>query len=444
MALALANNRLDVNPYLVNPYLDFQAHPNRQRASVNRQVDPLYASGGFYAEPTPAHTATSRLVNPESSRNHLYTPSQVSQQGHANTPPRGPPTVFPTGRIHPNLPNYAPTPTPAVETRTRPTYMGPTPSAFPRTPTVPGPSTQALVLHRSPHTNLPQRVSHVVPVTANSHRAMHPYASTSTHTSAPAENARTTPTSVQSASSSFPRTPVHASFLPAQALAHLGAPQITSSGARVFYRPIPNQEKFGTYVRVNDPGQPDGYVSLGFCWQPMSSTHNPPTTRNQPTTPTYLPVPTIPPTWTHNQPTTTTYPPTWTHNQPATPTHPPTTYSAQPTLTSASSKACSPPQSANASELRRKAREYRALSDTLHASGDNKGAADAIAKANTEDGNAIRLERYCAYNAKRHAKRSAEETEGFEANRRAREAKIMAADNVPEQPTPSPQEQERP
>jgi hypothetical protein len=202
--------------------------------------------------------------------------------------------------------------------------VGPTPSALPRTPAVPRPSTQALVLHQSPHTNPPQRVSQVVPVTANSHRTRHPYASTSTHTSAPAENARTTPTSVQSASSSFPRTPVHASFLPAQALAHLGAPQIMSSGARVFYRPISNQAKFGLYVRVNAPGQPDGYVSLGVCWQPMSSTHNPPIARNQPTTPTHPSTPTNPPTSTHNQPTTTTYPPTSTHNQPATPTHPPT------------------------------------------------------------------------------------------------------------------------
>jgi hypothetical protein len=445
-------------------------------------VDPLYASGGFYTEP-PTHTANAHPVNPESSRNHLYTPSQVSPQGYANTPPREPPVVLPTGRIHPNLPNYPPTSTPAVETRTRPTYLGPTPSALPRTPPNPSPSaqavvldraphtypvvhrtggfsqrwhpyastptqaanirgtpasvdlsspaffrtptnaepsTQALVLHRPPHTNPPQRVSQVVSATANSHRTGHPYASTFTPAPAPAANARTTPTSVQSSSPSLPRTPVDASFLSAQALAHLGAPQTTPSGAEIFYRPIPNQARFEPCVRVNAPGQPDGYVPLNFLWQAMPSTHNQPTTRNQPTTPT----------------------------------HPPTTYPAQSTPTSASSKASSPPQSATALEFRKKAREYRTLSDTLHASGNNKGAADALAKANTEDGNAIRLERRTANNAKRRAAMSAEETEEYFVNRRATEAKSRAAkklkeslkpaENVSEQRTPSSRGQERP
>jgi hypothetical protein len=162
-------------------------------------VDPLYASGGFYTEP-PTHTANAHPVNPESSRNPLYTPSQVSPQGYANTPPREPPVVLPTGRIHPNLPNYPPTSTPALETRTRPTYLGPTPSALPRTPPNPSPSAQAVVLDRAPHTYP------IVHRTGGFSQRWHPYASTPTQ----AANIRGTPASVDLSSPAFFRTPTNA------------------------------------------------------------------------------------------------------------------------------------------------------------------------------------------------------------------------------------------
>jgi hypothetical protein len=112
------------------------------------------------------------------------------------------------GRTLPNLLNHAPTHTPAVGTRTTPTYVGLTSPALPRTPTNSGPSTQALALHRAPHTDPPQHVSPAVPQTANFHQTRHPYAPTPT----PATNTRGTPTSVRSASPSLPRIPPNFRF----------------------------------------------------------------------------------------------------------------------------------------------------------------------------------------------------------------------------------------
>jgi hypothetical protein len=415
-------------------------------------VDPLYASGGFYTGPTPAHTANAHFVNPESSRNHLYTPSQVSPQDHAHTPPHRPPVVFPTSRVHPDLPNHAPTPTPAVETRTRPTNVGltshalhrtptnqgtstqavvfhraphtypqqrvsqvvpvtggipqtrhpyvftPTPAAnvrgtptsvdlfspaLPRTPTNPGHSTQAVVLHRAPHTNPPQHVS--VPRTGNSHQTRYSFASTPT----PATNTRGTPTSVQSASLSLPRTPANPGFLPAQALAHHGALQNTPSSSRVFYHPTSNPAPSDAYVRGPMPGQL-------LATQPHPSTQR---VLSQ-TTPTK-----------------------------------PTGYASQTAPTSASTTESSPPQNASISRLRESARENRALSNTLHASGDNKGAADAITKAIFEETHATRLEIQIASHAKRRAKTSAKLGDEI-VRRRATQAESYAANKLSNQDVP--------
>lgn len=415
-------------------------------------MDPLYASGGFYTGPTPAHTANAHFVNPELSRHHLYTPSQVSPQDHANTPPCGPPAVFLTGRINPNLPNYAPTPTPAVETRTRQTNVGLTSHALPRTPTNQGPSTKAVVLHRAPHTYPQQRVSQVVPVTGGFPQTRHPYAFTPTpvaniggtptsvdlpspalprtpnnpgpsaraivlhrapHTNppqrvfvpltgssnqirypyastpTPATNTGGTPTSVQSASLSLPRTPANPGYLPAQALVRYGGPQSTPSSSRVFYHPISNPAPSDAYVGGPMPGQL-------LATQPHPSTQR---VLDQ-TTPTR-----------------------------------PTGYASQPESTPTSTRESSPPQIASVSRLRESAKEHRALSDTLHASGDSKGAVDAIAKAITDDQHATRLEVHNASHAKRRAKMSAKLEEEI-ARHQARQAKSHAANKLSNQDVP--------
>jgi hypothetical protein len=198
-----------------------------------------------------------------------------------------------------------------------PTRVGLASSAFPGTPIHSGPSSQALVLHQTPHTNLPHRVSPVGPLTGSSHEIRHPYASTST----PAANTRGTPTSVQSASPSLPRAPANLGF-PTLVLHEHQASQGLSSGPEGFYLPTSTPGVYIKYARGPMPGQP---------------------------TPTHP------------------HPPTQVIQDQTTPTRT-AGYATRPTPTAHSDEAgaSSPPQSETVLRYRRMAAKYRAAAETLN------------------------------------------------------------------------------
>jgi hypothetical protein len=244
------------------------------------------------------------------------------------------------GRTLPNLLNHAPTHTPAVGTRTMPTYVGLTSPALPRTPTNSGPSTQALALHWAPRTNPPQHVSPAVSQTANFHQTRHPCAPTPT----PATNTRGTPTSVRSASPSLPRIPPNLRF---------------STSAVDHFR-------LGLSIQAVD------HFRLGFSTQAVDHFRS--------------------------------------------------------------------SQSETVLRFRDTARIYRAFAETLHLSGDIQGSANAIARADSQDYKAQRLQYKNTHQRRRRAEKRAsswqENNYRRQANDHSRQAENHSSPVMPPQNPP--------
>jgi hypothetical protein len=109
--------------------------------------------------------------------------------------------------------------------------------------------------------NPPQRVSPVVPFTQGFHQTRQLYASTST----PTPDTGVTPTILQSAWPSHPRTPANPGFS-TQALGHCQAPQSMSSDSRIHYRPntAANTSATPTSVQSASPSLPQTPANLSF------------------------------------------------------------------------------------------------------------------------------------------------------------------------------------
>jgi hypothetical protein len=237
-----------------------------------------------------------------------------------------------------------------------PTRVGLASSALPETPTHPGPLSQALVLHQTPHINPPQGLPPATHLTGSSHQIRHPYAPAPT----PAANTRGTPTSVQSASPSLPQTPANLGF-PTILLHQHQASQGLSSGPEGFYLPTSTPGVYIEYARGPMPEQ-------------LTPTH---------------PYPSMQMILSQITPTRTAG------------------YATQPTPTAHSDEAgaSSPPQSETVLRYRRMAAKYRAAAETLNLSGDYLGSTKAISNAIDLDRKAHRLQSKLANQIKNRADR---------------------------------------